>query len=176
MKGWLNKPPAVAILAIFAIGVIYFNVIRPLLGPSHAPVTELSSQEAEITDGTGPNDEVDLDHSPVADWKTLSMLAAHPSGRTDPFRPYVPSTLPDRTDGYDAPHVADTPALPDFPAIRAIVFGPALKYAMIGNKMVQEGDHINNYLIVKIRENTIILQGSSGNVKLRFDKQQEDED
>jgi len=174
VRKWLNKPPAVAALVVLAIGIVYFNVLPPM--DSAPQSSAVMPSEALFQPLSDLNVATTAEIAPVAmaiDWHEVETLTDSSSGRIDPFRSYTPAPIPigapvSYTKRSDAVVATPVPTLPDFPAIRAIIIGASLKYAMIGHEMVKEGDRVNGYEVVKITTELITLRGSAGSIDLLY--------
>ncbi len=163
MKTWLRKPWVAACLALVAMGAVYINLIRPMLGARHSSVTALTSP-APLQALSGAQAARPVTHGVSADWPAVMAQGA---ASHDPFRPFTPQYSSGSAGAIG--HTAKPEAL-RAPVVQAIVTGPTLNYAVINNHFVQKGDVVHGYRVGKITENRVDLTNRKGTVRLHLDK------
>jgi len=182
MKGWMNKPPAVAALVILAVVTVYFNVYKPMMGSSRDEVPSLGLMQGQelpfatgvLTTALTTADQQPVEQQPIStsshtDWLTLEQRTHNTTGRTDPFRPFSPAALSPVTAKTSTVSTDVAVRSNPHPEVQAIVIGPASSYAMINHQIVSEGDSVNGYKIMKITKNIVTVHGHAGTLTLTYD-------
>jgi len=146
MKKLLNNPLVVALLAVLAVGVVYVQVLDPIL---HSP-----SQLATIVVQYGISDDEQAQYvgkaQPSFGWST-QMYARNP---------FIASHM----QGVHRPYKAAEAVKPvnDIYQLSAILIGGKQPMAWVGGKLVGVGDVVGNQHVVAITQEQVVLRGSKG--------------
>ncbi|MBI4667058.1 MAG: hypothetical protein HY751_11695 [Nitrospinae bacterium] len=168
MKKWLNNPLVVGALALIAFGVVFRNVVWPIIHKEEAPGGGPSVTSAVTSIVTAPFTGQTQGGAPV-DMGTvtpmdLSVVGWEQNPTRDPFTAYAPVTT------YAAEENAPPKQARDLLILKAIVVEPGLKMAYINKKIVKEGDIIDNYKILRISPGMVLVSGPLGKEELTFSK------
>lgn len=165
----LKNTAFVGVLALVAIGFVTKNIILPLFKPNRPPSHVVHKEE--ITQ----KKEIDIQQIesiveqslPVADFEKLGWVFDY---ARDPFKiktfqleaeagPVVEEEKPvvvnieDKTRNY---------------ALIAVVEEPGKRLAVINDAIVGEGDYYEDYEVIKINSDSVVLKGPGGQKKLEF--------
>jgi len=159
MSAWLQKPWVSALLALMATGIIYINVVKPFF---------LSSSNVRIESGidsmlmlSPPTQDV---RNTAVDWdKVKKATLTH--AMHNPFQPYHAPVSRTHHAGTNASLHRKESEL----HLRAIVIGPALRHALINERIMHVGEKINGMKIIQIDESSVDFAGKGKHIHLQLD-------
>ncbi|MBF0170460.1 MAG: hypothetical protein HQK87_05135 [Nitrospinae bacterium] len=153
LKKFFNSPLFVGLMAMAAVGVVYINVILPLIGDTRLP-RSVREPLAALTGAVAES-------SPT-------LAALNPFDRSaagwveTPGRdPFLPHPVPEGPTGPDG----ETEALPraaDLFTLAGTMIDPGARLASVNGRMVREGDQLHEYRIDRIEPGLVWLTGPRG--------------
>ena len=172
MRKALNDPKVVGILCVLAVIAVYFNVMGPSLGqpdPAGAPPSPSASAagpavapppQAAVPAGSPPPESGAGQKPAKAD---ISEMGWPERMGRDPFAP--PPGTPARMTRRQG-MVAQLTSIPlQLDAVAADVGG---RLAVINQRIVEEGEQIAGYRVVRIHPDEVTVEGPRGRERLEF--------
>lgn len=167
----LKNTAFVGVLALVAIGFVTKNIILPLFKSSRPPSRVVYKEE--ITQKKG----IDIQQIesivggtlPVADFEQLGWVLDY---ARDPFK--IKTLLLEAEQGPEPVVEEEKPVIVDIEdktrnyALIAVVGEPGKRLAVINDAIVSEGDYYQDYEVIKINSDSVVLKGPGGQKKLEF--------
>lgn len=167
MKKFLNSPLFVGAIALFAVGVVIMNVVRPMMGYGTSSRASKKRVVEERVLVKNPENEKKPDQpaeamssDEIADRDRIRWRK-NPALR-DPFKTKEPVSRKARKVGKKA-----VAAVKRF-RLYGIWVEPGVRFAAINNEIVSEGDRIGEYRVAKIKSDSVLLKGPKGTRLLKF--------
>jgi hypothetical protein len=164
----LRNKSIVIIMALAAVGLVSRNMILPLFHTIQ-PLSHVESDE-EIAQREGnpfqPIEYMTGKSITMADFKNLGWATDY---ERDPF---MAQTTVDASK--ESVENADTQVVPgegEHPrpyVLVAVVQEPGKSLAVINDIIVGEGDYYEDFMVIKIDSDSVVLEGPNGNKTLRF--------
>jgi len=147
MRGLLQKPWFVGLLAAAALFFVYTNLIEPLIpdnSGSGSIVADLSNNLPFIS---GTNNEPEKKEVRKADWDALNQIDQNRN-------PFSPVTIEKIIKKLFSKKI-------NWPTVTAIVIGASDSFAIVNGKVVQQGQKAGKFKIVKISANSVRVRSGS---------------
>lgn len=173
----LKNPVAVGVLSVCAVLFLFLNNVLPLINKNKEEIP-IESAPAETIDASQT---ITVDSSLGSIKPTeLRKIAWKRIGGRDPFkneyrRDDQKRKIDDTSGDSDTTRFAirKTDKLakaPVKPLLKVIAIGPSGKMALIGTRIVHEGDTCSIGIVKKITSDSVVLYGSGGKRVLQFHK------
>ncbi len=149
LKRFFNSPLFVGLLALGAVGVLYFNVVQPMIGGrvSNRVADSLAQLAGAVAETVPAITQVNPFDRTAVGWVD--------NPNRDPFLPGPPPEAV-KGGGDDFPRAADLFSL------AGTMIDPDARIASVNGKMVREGDRLNDYRIDRIEPGVVWLTGPRG--------------
>ena len=183
MKGLLNNPKVVAVLALAAFGVAGQNILAPIISsPVQENLVDVPAPGLESTQFTPASVESDIEHQ-----QTGSPREAHPlshqeipyigwalNATRDPFTPFdsniVMSTETQPEAEIEVEQAEQGPSPEHDFTLGAIAIGSTFKLALIDNEVVRSGNMVADIQVTTVKARALELRDKSGDArKVVFD-------
>lgn len=165
---FLRNKSIVIIMALAAVGLVSRNIILPLFHTIQ-PLSHVESDEEIDQMEENPFQRIEYmtgKSIPMADFKKLGWVTDY---ERDPFM--TQTTVDARTESAgnaETPVVPGEGELPRPHVLVAVVQEPGKSLAVINDVIVGEGDYYEDFMVIKIDSDSVVLEGPNGNKTLRF--------
>jgi len=167
MKAVLRNPKAVAILALIACVVMFWQVAIPLLTGSAPEPSESGKPINTESITSGSTQPVAISPSSFTGLHEGSGMSWNEAPRRDPFGSFRgPLAAIASPDGH--PGSASLPAAKTQLRLMAVVTAPNSRAATINNTIVVEGDRVDKFRVARIDPDAVWLEGPQGRERLEF--------
>jgi len=148
MKNLLNNPLVVALLAMVAVGVVYMQVLDPIL---HSP-NQLASLNAEFTDAVHEPNHAVSDTRANFGWSP-AMFNSNPFASRQSLGNGQQGQFQETSAEQEAENIYK---------LSAILIGAKQPMAWVGGKLVGIGDVVGDMRVAAIESELVLLRGKKG--------------